>query len=409
MGRVWVLGLLISLALAAVMGAAAGCGGGSGSTGLTYCSSGCQTSWIGDGECDEACRTAACNWDGGDCAWVDACAVGCPDEWIGDGVCDDSCYNSACRWDGGDCDIPECDYGYSISVNNPLMCCPYEYPYYWYTDDMCHQAAWTAPTSTPAPECPSGYSIAINNPGKCCPSGYLYYWAGDGMCHAAASAAPTPTPAPACRDGYSPSVNDPGMCCPNAVPYYWSSDGMCHTVAPPAWRADIRSGDIVYDPNGALGLGHVGICYGTDYVIEAKKDSGVTKTPIEEWDNKQELYVLRVDCSDYTAAQAAELALGQVGKDYQGADLYLFPSWDLNSEMWYCSELVWAVYMNLGIDLEYTPGDLAVEPREIYMSTQVLYHLAFSSLQGLMSNYRGIKWRYCFQCSPKKLQRKGSI
>jgi hypothetical protein len=340
-----VLVFVISLAAAAGLAVAPmGCGGGSTTQGVyistEYCAPGCHNSWIGDGECDDACRTAECNWDGGDCAWVDACAVGCPDEWIGDGVCDDACYNAVCGWDGGDCDIPECDDGYSISVNDPSMCCPYGYPYYWPSDGMCHTGLPAAPTITPT---------RTPNP------------------------TPTPTPVPACRQGYSQAVNDPSMCCADGYPYYWDSDGMCHTVAPPAWREDIRSGDLVLDPAGAMYWGHIGICYGTDYVIEAK-NSGVTKSPIAEWDDKPGVYVLRVDCSDYTAAQAADLALGQVGKPYD----YFFAiqrSADLNSEYWYCSELVWAVYMNLGINLEYTPDDGGpVTPWEVYMSTQIIYH-----------------------------------
>ena len=34
---------------------------------ITYCSSGCQTSWLGDGTCQNACNNAACYYDNGDC------------------------------------------------------------------------------------------------------------------------------------------------------------------------------------------------------------------------------------------------------------------------------------------------------------------------------------------------------
>lgn len=369
-----VLGLLICLALAAVMGAAAGCGGGSGSTALENCAAGCPSSWIGNGQCESACRNAACEWDGGDCAWVDACAVGCPDEWIGDGVCDDSCYNAACSWDGGDCDITECPAGSSPAVNDPGMCCEAGYPYYWPSDGMCYTALpYTVPTPTPTQsyQCPAGSSFAINDHTRCCPSGYPYYWSTDGNCHTAAWSAPTPTPAPACSTGYFQAVNNPSKCCPSGFPYYWDTDGMCHTAALPEWREDIRSGDILLSPTGAMNWGHVGICYGTDYVIEAIS-AGVSKTPIEEWYDKPGLYVLRVACSNNIADQAADLALQQLGKAYQYN--FLSPSSALNSSYWYCSELVWAVYMNVGINLEYTPDIGPVTPWEIYMTTQVIYH-----------------------------------
>jgi hypothetical protein len=145
------------------------------------------------------------------------------------------------------------------------------------------------------------------------------------------------------------------------------------------WRENIRSGDIVLAPRRAMGWGHVGICYynetdGMYYVVEAIQPY-VNETPIEEWDDTAGIYVLRVDCSDEVAAAAAALADRQVGKGYQDWYLFLFPSSDLNSSYWYCSELVWAVYVNLGIDLEYTPDSSGpVTPWEIYMSMQVIYH-----------------------------------
>ena len=33
----------------------------------TTCAEGCQDGYVGDGECDDACNVAACEWDGGDC------------------------------------------------------------------------------------------------------------------------------------------------------------------------------------------------------------------------------------------------------------------------------------------------------------------------------------------------------
>jgi uncharacterized protein YycO len=152
------------------------------------------------------------------------------------------------------------------------------------------------------------------------------------------------------------------------------------------WRENIRSGDIVLAPLRASGWGHEGICYynesdGKYYVIEAlggllSSEPGVSKTPIKEWDDTPGIYVLRVDCSDEVAAAAASLALTQLGKDYY---LYEFDKSDsMDSETWYCSELVWAVYRHQGIDLEYTPNGFglwgAVTPWEVYMSTQVIYH-----------------------------------
>eukprot|EP01047_Picozoa_sp_COSAG01_P010808 COSAG01_NODE_465_length_16611_cov_51.622335_3_plen_246_part_01 len=84
------------------------------SSSSSYCASGCPPSYITDGECDSACNTSACGYDGGDCSTSSSssrrrsssssyCASGCPPSWITDGACDSACNNAACGYDGGDC------------------------------------------------------------------------------------------------------------------------------------------------------------------------------------------------------------------------------------------------------------------------------------------------------------------
>eukprot|EP01117_Protostelium_nocturnum_P010349 TRINITY_DN3721_c0_g1_i2.p1 TRINITY_DN3721_c0_g1~~TRINITY_DN3721_c0_g1_i2.p1 ORF type:complete len:1019 (-),score=326.23 TRINITY_DN3721_c0_g1_i2:164-3220(-) len=102
--------------------------------GVPNCAEGCPSSWIGDGFCDQACNSSACDWDGGDCANVtadsdtpggnynggsynggfssalsssDYCSTGCPNSWIGDKFCDRTCRVANCGFDAGDCDIEE--------------------------------------------------------------------------------------------------------------------------------------------------------------------------------------------------------------------------------------------------------------------------------------------------------------
>ena len=94
------------------------------------CAEGCPSNWIGDGYCDSACNSEACDFDGGDCKNGDKnknkddnnnnnndknkdkqneedryCANGCPITWIGDKVCDKACQDPKCAYDGGDCGI----------------------------------------------------------------------------------------------------------------------------------------------------------------------------------------------------------------------------------------------------------------------------------------------------------------
>ena len=98
------------------------------------CAVDCPENYVGDGVCDDACNTAPCTFDGGDCdaggenggglgfggaggdpgfggdfgfggdpGFGDECAPGCPADWPGDGVCDAECDVDACGFDGGDC------------------------------------------------------------------------------------------------------------------------------------------------------------------------------------------------------------------------------------------------------------------------------------------------------------------
>ena len=49
-------------------------------------------------------------------------------------------------------------------------------------------------TSRVGGTCSDGYSPAVNDPSVCCPSGYSYYWSSDGKCHTAAEGSSLATP-----------------------------------------------------------------------------------------------------------------------------------------------------------------------------------------------------------------------
>jgi hypothetical protein len=87
------------------------------------------------------------------------CASGCPNAWVGDGDCDNECNNAACNYDGGDCGSGGCDAGWSPSVDYPNICCPNGYPYYW-----------------------SGSCSDISYEEWYCAPGCEQYYVGDGIC-----------------------------------------------------------------------------------------------------------------------------------------------------------------------------------------------------------------------------------
>ena len=68
-----------------------------------FCNSGCFEDMLGDGVCQEACLTARCENDRGDCE-SQVCSTGCFPYMVGDGKCQESCHVETCEWDRADCD-----------------------------------------------------------------------------------------------------------------------------------------------------------------------------------------------------------------------------------------------------------------------------------------------------------------
>lgn len=59
---------------------------------------------VGDGHCEEYCYSPVNNWDGGDCFVEPPVDCACWQEGIlGNGVCDELCRTEECWYDMGDC------------------------------------------------------------------------------------------------------------------------------------------------------------------------------------------------------------------------------------------------------------------------------------------------------------------
>jgi hypothetical protein len=82
------------------------------------CAPGCPWQYVQDGQCDPACFAESCLWDGdeslhgasrqqagesaaSDCATETGCARGCSPFMVGNGQCDEACTSAACGFDGG--------------------------------------------------------------------------------------------------------------------------------------------------------------------------------------------------------------------------------------------------------------------------------------------------------------------
>lgn len=130
------------------------------------------------------------------------------------------------------------------------------------------------------------------------------------------------------------------------------------------WRNSIVPGDLLLcsSPGSAVlavsEWTHAGMYvgqregYGGEWVVEALKSGGVQYTPITSWDypDKVAVEIRRVFSGLGEAydnafrAGAIQFAEWQVGKDY--SLLHLTPHYNNDSDSWYCTELVWASYLN---------------------------------------------------------------
>ena len=143
----------------------------------------------------------------------------------------------------------------------------------------------------------------------------------------------------------------------------------------------VRKGDIIFEANGGYGItGHIAIVEGKYYdsnkgvyyirLIEAISD-GVVRSCLDDTRvDYKDAYVYRVtSASSNQINNALNFCIGELGSSYS---LDLQKDTSASETDWYCSELVWAAYINQGIDIEDTgltePG---ITPRDIKRSSKV--------------------------------------
>lgn len=130
----------------------------------------------------------------------------------------------------------------------------------------------------------------------------------------------------------------------------------------------VRTGDVVIEHRTvSSGLtGHAAIVdgryysntYGMYYIrmVEAILEGVCFSIMDDSRIDAKESYFYRVtDATTANRSSAVSFARGEVGKHYS-----LFPVLSSSSSSWYCSALVWAAYMNQGINLmpEYSDGSV---------------------------------------------------
>lgn len=143
-------------------------------------------------------------------------------------------------------------------------------------------------------------------------------------------------------------------------------------------RAAMIPGDILLGTiDNALVPGawsHVAIYVGDGRIVEAANEGEPVEIKTDaEWRYPEKTWVdyLRVTTADSaTRRRAVDFAMKQVGKPY---DIKFYAK-QANGDSWYCSELVWAAYVNASfgtIDLQGKPDRLGVYPWQIARNNNV--------------------------------------
>lgn len=149
----------------------------------------------------------------------------------------------------------------------------------------------------------------------------------------------------------------------------------------------VKKGDVIYEAEGGWGLtGHIAIVDGIYMrsdgfkyirIIEAI-DIGVTRSILDDTRvDEKGVTILRVSgATSGIIDEAVKFCRGEVGSSY---NLDLAKDKSADETDWYCSELVWAAYINQGIDIEVggTHGEPGVTPHDILQSSKT-YTVPFS-------------------------------
>lgn len=119
----------------------------------------------------------------------------------------------------------------------------------------------------------------------------------------------------------------------------------------------------------ARGWTHAAIYVGDGFIVVASNPfQGVVKARARSWEYPRMTWVTCLRVTSATVeerSKAAEFAEGEVGKPY---DLNWFAAQE-EGPSWYCSELVWAAYMQATggrVNLEPGLGALGVSPDDLY-------------------------------------------
>ncbi|NOZ45065.1 MAG: hypothetical protein GXP45_08235, partial [bacterium] len=123
---------------------------------------------------------------------------------------------------------------------------------------------------------------------------------------------------------------------------------------------------------------YVGEINGSGSVIESTTSKGVHIVHLKDFIGTSRVSVAKINQVSAPEKQhAVDWALSRIGYPYD----YWLISKQVDNDAYYCSELIWASYQQIGIELDKNPGfslkfAYAVAPQELFGDDDVIiYHI----------------------------------
>ncbi len=166
--------------------------------------------------------------------------------------------------------------------------------------------------------------------------------------------------------------------------------------------SNLQVGDIIFEAKGGFGItAHIAIVEGIFYnetfdtkfvrVIEAIGDGVVRSVLDDERFVDKDVSVLRIKNKGINITKVLDFCISQLGKNYS---LDFQKNTSPDEDDWYCSELVWAAYKSVGLDIETTDtfNEPGITPRDINNSNE-LYPVDLSKAVISESNKSNSKFK----------------
>ena len=127
--------------------------------------------------------------------------------------------------------------------------------------------------------------------------------------------------------------------------------------------SELDAGDLLFSRTGITNFipgywAHTAIFAGIDengqaWILETKRGLGLKKNPIEQFLEREHVVVAKVkNVNKENKVKVVEWIKERLGLPFD----YFYPTKNIIDEKYYCSEIIWAAYKQIGVDLDTNPG-----------------------------------------------------